>query len=209
VSATERELVALAEPAMASFYDDRTSAVRGFCATLCPAERVDEAMDAAFLDFIARAAAAPPEVDLEDLLRRATREVAASRMDPGAGFAPDAVTAVCRAMPELLAASVNGELPAEYEPLDEHLRECQICRANHGRLASAEAAFGASSSTTEPPAPAAAEPEAAPAAPEASVPAAPEPDRGPRPEFSATPSPIRVRARRGGLVGAIRRLADR
>ena len=42
-------------------------------------------MEATFLDFVARVAAAPSDADHEDLLRRAVREVAASRMDPAAG----------------------------------------------------------------------------------------------------------------------------
>lgn len=198
VSATERELiVAHAERATRSFYEDHRAAVRSFCASLCPAERVEEAMEATFLDFVARAGAASPDADLGDLLRCATREVAASRMDPAVQSGSDSVSPACRAMPELLAARANGELPAEYEPLTKHLRECPICQGNERRLESAEAAF-------------AAPPQHEPV--EASQLAAPPvagSDRGPQPAPTSTAAPVGVRARRGGLVGAVRRLADR
>lgn len=182
--------MARAERATTAFYDDQTEAVRSFCASLCPAERVEDAMEATFLDFVARVAAAPSDGDHEDLLRRAVREVAASRMDPAAGADRESIPPVCRAMPELLAASANGELPAEYEPLTEHLQSCEICQGNQRRM---EAAFGALAQRES--------------ADRASPTAAELPARRPAPH--AAPAPIRVRARRGGLVGAVRKLTDR
>jgi hypothetical protein len=194
VTATEREpIVARAERATTAFYDDHTEAVRSFCASLCPAERVEDAMEATFLDFVARVAAAPSDADREGLLRRAVREVAASRMDPAVGADRASILPVCRAMPELLAASANGELPAEYEPLTEHLQSCEICQGNHRRMESAEAAFGALAQRES--------------ADRARSTAANPPAR--RPASNAAPAPIRVRARRGGLVGVVRRLTDR
>lgn len=185
--------MARAERATTAFYDVRTEAVRGLCASLCPAERVEDAMQATFLDFVARVAAAPSDADLEDLLRRAVREVAASRMDPADGADRESIPPVCRAMPELLAADANGELPPEYEPLTEHLQSCEICQGNRRRVESAEAAFEA--------------PQQSESADRAGPTAAEPPAR--RPASGAAPAPVRVRARRGGLVGAVRRLADR
>jgi hypothetical protein len=112
------------------------------------------------------------------------------------------VDAVCLAMPELLAAAINDELPGSADLVGEHLASCSVCQTSAARLEHAENAFAAWP-TDDRAAPAAwlelaGGPSASPAAPEALRSGPPQswPER-----------PIRIRARRGGLVGAVRQLA--
>ena len=67
--------------AAAGFYDGRAPRVREYCLQLCQEELVDEATLAAFADFRARAANLSPDIDADDVLRRAARAAAAARFD--------------------------------------------------------------------------------------------------------------------------------
>jgi hypothetical protein len=152
------QLVFARDPeALATFYDQRAGKVREYCVLVCPAKDVEEATFAAFVDFLGRLDVVGAGVDLEDLLWNATRSAAAGRADvrtePREVRAPaphrttfrkpPATTepgAICRAMPELLAAYANGEL-AGHEQLDAHLVGCSICRTTATRFRRAEAAF--------------------------------------------------------------------
>lgn len=125
---------------MAEFYEHHAGAVRHFCATVCQPERVEEAIEAAFVDFLGRALAADAESDLTDLLRRATREVAASRIEVHSHVGPRVGT-ICRSLPELLASRANGELPRRDKPLLKHLRGCDTCQNTEATLEAAELAF--------------------------------------------------------------------
>jgi hypothetical protein len=203
VTPTELELIAVRdEGAMARFYERHAAGVRQFCAAVCPADRVDEAVEAAMVTFLARATETPADAAPEDLLRNATREVAAGRMTPEATPPSDSVDPVCRAMPELVAAHINGELLGSGDLVDEHLRGCPICQASAARLEQAEVAFAAwptaareTRDTSLRLAVSPTESAAATHPPPASQPQA-SPER-----------PVRVRVRRGGLVGAVRQLA--
>ena len=126
--------------AMSDFYDDHAGAVRLFCATVCPSGRVDEAIRAAFVDFFGRTLEAEAGADPSDLLRRATREVAASRIDVHArtGSRP---SIICQSAPELLASRANGELPGRDKTLLKHLRGCATCQTIEATLEAAEIAF--------------------------------------------------------------------
>jgi hypothetical protein len=201
VTSTELEMIAVRDAgAIARFYDRNAAAVRQFCAAVCPVERVDEAVEAAMVNFLARAPETPADAAPEDLLRKATREVAAGRMEPET--ASDFVDPVCRAMPELLAARTNDELPGSGDLVGEHLRDCPVCQASAARLEQAEVAF-------------AAWPTAARETRDASLGLAEGPTESPAavhaplasPPQASPERPVRVRARRGGLVGAVRQLA--
>jgi hypothetical protein len=143
---------ARAREALASFYDGRAGKVREYCATVCPAEFVDEATFAAFRDFLGRMGNAGPDTDVDDLLWKATRGAAAGRAevreagDPQHGGFPQPKPtepgATCLAMPELIAAYVSGELPRNSK-LDRHLVECPVCRRTAKRFREAEGAFSA------------------------------------------------------------------
>lgn len=127
--------------AMARFYDRHVAMVGQFCAALCPNDRVDEAVTGVFLNFLARAAEAPQEAESDELLRRATREVAASRMETQPATADEQDDPVCRVMPELLAARVNGELTGREGPIVDHLSRCAVCQSTAARLGQAEIMF--------------------------------------------------------------------
>jgi hypothetical protein len=131
--------------AAAGFFDGRAPTVREYCAELCPPGLVDDATIAAFLDFRGRLVQAPADTDLDDLLRRATRTAAASKMHVAApavrGRGKRAVGPVCLALPELLAAHRSGELPRNDELIRHHLRDCRVCQYTEERLAQAEDAF--------------------------------------------------------------------
>ncbi len=230
----------------AGFYDARAPSVHEYFGKLCSPDMVDDATLAAFIDFSARATAAPPGADPDEVLRRAARAAAAGRLNLG-----DARSAECGATAELLVARMNGELTRSEEPLEHHLKRCSTCRQTASRLTEAEAALtgpggGAppdhirdawlelvgrgglaevgemavpplgpipadNGRATEPIAPADTaqkwpEPEPTGAAEPATVQSEP-PAQEAAPE-EAAPSPVRVRARRGGLVGAARRFAS-
>jgi len=136
--------------ALAAFYDRRAGTVREYCALICPADLVDEATFVAFVDFLGRVDAAGEDADFDELLWRSTRGSAAGRVQvadapssDGPASDPTGVTEpgpICRAMPELLAAYVSGELAPDAE-LDRHLVECAVCRRTAKRFREAEAAF--------------------------------------------------------------------
>jgi hypothetical protein len=203
VTPTELELIAVRDAeAMARFYDRHVAGVRHFCAAVCPAERVEEAVESAIVNFLARATEKPTHAAPEDLLRSATREVAAGRMKPEVAALSDPADPVCRAMPELVAAHINGELRGSGDLVEEHLRSCSVCQGSAARLEQAEVAFVAWPTvvreirdTSLRLAVSPTESAVATHAPPASQPQA-SPER-----------PVRVRARRGGLVGAVRQLA--
>jgi hypothetical protein len=249
--------------AIAGFRDAHIHKIRAYCEEACPADLVEEARDAAFVDFLGRLRLSDArEVDLDDLLLKATRAAAAGRFDVSAGAESGgrrghtkAREQICLAIPELLAAYANGELATEERQARRHLERCPICAATIERMSRAERRFIEARGWDEPaaeadvvaaePEPVAAElepvaaepePEPAPVAPEPEpvaaepepVAAQPEPepappaqpDREPAPPASAEPvpppaaadapaSPRVIRARRGGLVGATRRLVGR
>ena len=199
--------------AMARFFEGHGLVVQQYCSLVAAMERIDEAANAALLNFLARAMTAPADADPDDLLRKALREVAAARMEFRAGNGgSDAVDPICLAVPELLAARRNQELPGSEALLEEHLQGCEICRFTAARLEGAESAFGSmfggelyrrtrdqwlglasaevSAAETKPvPEPARATPQGAPTEP------------GPQPS-------IQTRRRSGGLLGAVKRLTQ-
>jgi DNA-directed RNA polymerase specialized sigma24 family protein len=226
VTLTELELiVARDEETMGRFYDVHVNEVRRFCAALCPADRLGEAVDATLVGFLARASEATAGTRPDELLRKAAREVAASRMEPG-GEAGAGAGPLCRAMPELLAARANQELSGAEDQMLAHLESCDVCRESAARLEEAERAFVAPSEDpaaaqgretwvqlAQPPGieSTAARQSSRDAAVAAETPA----DDPAQPASSANPEPSAaaeghrlVRARRGGLIGAVRRLTD-
>jgi hypothetical protein len=118
--------------ALTGFYDGRAGYVAAYSAALCPADKVGDATLAAFCDFLARIAAAGPDADVDLLLVKATRGSAAARIEIADR------PAVCRAAPELLAASANGELAYGDRVLAEHLEACATCQETAQRLLDAE-----------------------------------------------------------------------
>jgi hypothetical protein len=205
--------------AAAGFYDGRASSVREYCVQLCSPELVDQATLAAFVDFRARAVTAPPDIDADDILRRAAREVAAGRLR-------DVHLAECRAIAELLVARMNGELTPSEEPLEQHLMRCSTCRRTAARLTDAEAALSGAGDELPPdqirlawlelvgqeafvePDEVAAPTAAAVGDEERAVVQLESPPQELAADHAESPRPMRVRARRGGLVGAARRLAS-
>jgi hypothetical protein len=140
------ELIAVGDPdAAAGFYDARSPSVREYCSEICSPELIDEATLGAFVDFLARVGVASSEADADDLLRKATRGAAASRM-----HLPEPHEPACRSIPELIAARANGELPHGDGPITEHLKRCSACRRAARRLADAEDAL-ARNPTEQPP----------------------------------------------------------
>jgi hypothetical protein len=125
--------------AIAGFRDAHIDRVRRYCAAVCAGDRIDEACDAAFREFVARVRESD-EADLEQVLLRATRSSAAGRLE-----LDDVSEAICAAMPELLAAEANGELRADPEALRRHREGCAACAAVAARLERAEQAFSRAS----------------------------------------------------------------
>jgi hypothetical protein len=121
--------------ALAGFFDGRGGYVVAYCGGLCAPGLADEAALAAFVEFLARVDAAAPGSDLDLLLVKATRGCAAARLD--LHDAP----AICRAAPELLAASANGELRHSDDALARHLEQCERCQATAQRLLDGERAL--------------------------------------------------------------------
>jgi hypothetical protein len=210
--------------AVAGFYDGRAALVTAYCAEICPPESVGEATLAAFIDFLARVRNEDvADGSLDQLLLKGTRGAAAGRAvieRPAARFGgrgANVTQAICRGMPDLLAALANGELPEDESKVREHVARCETCRLTVARMEQAEHAFSTppdgGSPAPEirtalldvagrpiPPAPAAPDPiPPAPAAPDPApaAPAAPDP---------APAAPIVVRRRTGGLVGAGKQL---
>jgi hypothetical protein len=198
------ELVASGDvDAAAGFYDRRAPSVREYFAQLCSSELVDEGTLATFVDFRGRAAQVPTDADAHEMLRRAARGAAAARLDLG-----DAPAAECRATAELLAARMNGELTRSEKPLERHLKRCATCRRTAGRLADADPALADAGGEAPPDHIRASWLELVgredlAAVTEVEVPAEPAVAGE-----NGTVAPVFVRARRGGLIGAARRLAS-
>jgi hypothetical protein len=143
---TLREVIVAGDrDAAAGFFDGRGAMIREYCDELCSPPLVDDAVIAAFSDFRGRLIMAPADADLDDLLRKATRSIAATRMDVHAATDRErdrrAISGTCLALPELLAAHRNGELRHGDEPIRQHLRDCRVCQYTEERLANAEEAF--------------------------------------------------------------------
>ena len=201
MSATGEPLRADDAVAMSAFRERRLAEVKAYCQEMCAPGDIEEACDAAFLEFAARIRFAPPNDDPDRLLLKATRSAAGAR----AVIEPlDTAGAECQAMPELLAARANGELPDDDRLIREHLRACIVCESSLARMHRAERRLGLAV-VPEPPL---AVPE--PPAPEPPV-AAPEPPAPEPPPAAAaappSPAPIIVRRRTGGVVGAVRKAA--
>jgi DNA-directed RNA polymerase specialized sigma24 family protein len=202
VTPTELELIAVRDAdAVGRFYAQQIPAVREFCAELCPPQRIEEAVQAAMVNFLARATERPTDARPRDLLRKATREVAAGRMKLKI-VAGQVVDPICLAMPELLAARANEELPGADGLVAEHLESCQICQATGARLEKAEIAFSEWSSDGPDKRAESGDLAETPTEREA-TPVPPPPSDPPRPLDQVG----RVRGRRGGLVGAVRQIA--
>jgi hypothetical protein len=217
--------------AIARYRDARAPRVGAYVAQVCPPDLAQDAVSAAFVDFLARVAGAPGAEDsLDELLLAATRSAAAGRFTvaspPGRTLA---VSAECHAMPELLAAHANRERPTDEGLIGAHLASCSICTHTLVRMQDAERAFAQPSgelpaielretvvdTTTMPPARHSEpklEPESRGVSPAPNPPSAP-----PAPPASSAqrsgsrdviyPPPAMGRRRSGGLVGAIRRFS--
>jgi hypothetical protein len=130
--------------ALTGFFDARAAYVQAYCRTLCAPGDVDEAILAAFLEFLARASGAGADADLDLLLVKSARGAAATRMVLNT-TAPE-----CLAMPEVLAARANGEDIRDERPFATHLDGCATCRETAARLLDAEQALK-TEPTSEPP----------------------------------------------------------
>jgi hypothetical protein len=216
--------------AISAFRELHLRQMTAYCDVACAPELVDEAVGAAFVDFLGRATQGQHrDEELEALLLDATRAAAAARIRV------EARQAECFAVPELLAALANHELPGDDRVLREHLEDCPVCQGTRTLTEQAELAFWpepAAEAVAEPeavvapepvvvaPEPVVAEPEPAIAEPEPLAepePAEPEPVAEPEPPVPppapapppspepAPQPPVVVRRRSGGLVGAIRK----
>ena len=131
---TLRELIAGGDPdALEGYYDAHAGTIHEYCAQLCPAARISEAVLAALTDFLGRVATAQPDVDLDELLRKSARVAAASRMDLTGMRDP-----VCRFVPEVMVARTNGEHRRDPAAVDKHLDACRFCQTTAQRLLDAE-----------------------------------------------------------------------
>jgi hypothetical protein len=192
--------------------------VRAYCTEMCPGDFVEDATAAALLDFRARAGTAGPTDDVDELLARSIRSAAAARADPRVGSATSPGPE-CLAMPELLAARANNELPGDDRVIRQHLNECIVCETTFARMRRAEqilavaggfdeSAEAVAEAKPEAVAEAEAEPAPGPRAPSPPTPPAPPPPSAtPGPPTAPPPPTIVVRRRSGGLVGAVRKAA--
>jgi hypothetical protein len=133
--------------AIAGFRGARSPRVEAYVAQVCAPELADQAVSAAFVDFLARIAAAPGnDAELDRLLLAATRSAAAGRFTvaspPGRTLA---IGTECQAMPELLAAHAADERPADEGLISGHLAGCSVCAHTLARMQDAERAFAAPS----------------------------------------------------------------
>lgn len=164
---------------LSAFREQHADRIEAYCRVACSADRIDEATEAAFVDFVGRVSEQRVADDgLEATLARAVRSAAAPRIPIEGGHRD------CAAVPELLAARANGELPGSDQFLREHLRDCPVCQGTRTRFDRAERVVASLVAKPAPPAP------ARPAPAETSPP---------------PPAPIIVRRRSGGLVGAVRK----
>jgi hypothetical protein len=205
-----------------AFRESRAPRVQAYVERVCLPDVADEATSAAFVDFLARAAAEPhTDGELDVLLLHGTRSAAASRFAVAVpmGHPELALSAECRAMPELLATHANGESPGDEQLIADHLVDCAICAHTLTRMQAAEQAFAAAASKL----PALeieettvdlgkARPRPAPPSRPANPQPSPQPENQSNPRIQpATPAarqeppPGPRRRRSGGLVGAIRR----
>src|SRR5689334_10761626 len=89
------------EDAIAGFRDAHAAKVRAYCAVACGPDVVDDAVDAAFVDFLGRMLTAADEDRLlENQLLKATRSAAAARFRAPSSH-ESAHTDRCAAVPEL------------------------------------------------------------------------------------------------------------
>jgi hypothetical protein len=181
------------EDAILGFRDAHTEQVRSYCAVVCSPELAGDAVEAAFVDFLGRVLEAQhvpdAEDDLEALLLKSTRSAAAPRFAIPESD-PSRRPELCAAVPELLAAQANGEVPPNDHLLSSHVKHCERCQAIAALLDRADAAFLGSAGWSE-----------QPADPEQPAPSPPQPAPSPPP---AATSAV-VRRRRGGLVGKLAR----
>jgi hypothetical protein len=219
------ELIRQGDPeAVARFRASHLAGIRAYAETACRPELVDEAVAASFVDFLGRVCEEELlDEDLPAVLLEATRSAASNRILVEDGEAD------CAAVPELLAARANDELPGGDRALHLHVLDCPVCQVTRSRIDEAERAFAQGIAVAE--ARPAAEPVAEPAveaAPEDLPPPEPEPvpepaepaPVAPEPVTQALPAipptaaqvpitppppPIVVRRRSGGLLGAIRK----
>ena len=146
IQQTLRELIVEGDPdALEGYYDAHAGTVHEYCAQLCPAARISEAVLAAFTDFLSRVTTAQPDVDLDELLRKSARVAAASRMDLTGMRDP-----VCRFVPEVIAARTNGEHRRDPVAVDKHLDACRFCQTTAQRLLDAEETLRGSSARPGP-----------------------------------------------------------
>jgi hypothetical protein len=134
--------------AIAGFRDAHLGKVRSYCERACTAERLDDACDASFRDFLGRIKASEATVgELESVLLAATRSAAAGRFKvvraPGDAHRPAKRSdePICAAMPELLAAAANKELRGDGATVSEHVERCPTCAGTDQRMREAERAF--------------------------------------------------------------------
>ncbi len=141
--------------AIAGFRDAHLEQIRGYCEVVCAPDRVQEACDSVFLEFVGRVrvsdaalggeAALDGDAPLGKLLLQATRSASAARFERWPASRPpprsDDEDAICAAMPELLAAKANGELRGDGVAVREHVAGCPTCSTTTARLQRAERAF--------------------------------------------------------------------
>jgi outer membrane biosynthesis protein TonB len=173
--------------AISAFRELHVRQMTAYCDVACGPQLIDETVGAAFVDFLGRVIEARyADEELEGVLLSATRAAAAARISV------QTAQAECLAVPELLAARTNHELPGDDRVLREHLEQCQVCQGTRTLMERAEQAFWpepepapqvvAPVAEPEPVPVPLAEPEPPPAVP---VPAAPEPP----PAVPPTPEP--------------------
>jgi hypothetical protein len=217
---------------IARYRDARLPRVVAYVTQVCPPDLAEDAVSAAFVDFLARVAAVPgADASLDELLLAATRSAAAGRFTvaspPGRTLA---MSAECQAMPELLAVHANRERPTDEGLIGAHLASCSICTHTLVRMQDAERAFAQPSgelpaielretvvdtTTGQPPRPIPEpklEPESRPVSPTSKAPSPPQALSASPAQPSGSrdvtyPPPAVGRRRSGGLVGAITRFS--
>jgi hypothetical protein len=146
IKPTLRELIAGGDrDALTGYYDAHAGAVHEYCGRLCPPERLNEAVLAAFTDFLGRVAAAQADTDLDESLHKSARVAAAGRMDLTGRREP-----ICGFVPEVIVARTNREHRRDPVALDEHLAACRFCQVTAQRLRDAEATLLGSSARPAP-----------------------------------------------------------
>jgi hypothetical protein len=140
---------------LAAFREAQLPRVRVYVDAVCSPERSEEAISAAFVDFLARTGDLgsgdhEPALDreLDHELLGATRSAAAGRflVVVPQGRPELSLTPECRAMPELLALHANADRPGDEALIAAHLAGCAICAHTLTRMQEAERAFARASS---------------------------------------------------------------